>query len=307
MKICMACMREYSESEAQCPFCGYSKSQMQQDIEDYPEALPPETILGGRFILGRILSLSDFSVIYYSWDALLCRRVAIREFFPYGLGERDPETGDICFETDQEKMLFEKGADVFEEEAVKLHENQDIDGIVHIYRIIRDHGTVYTVMEYLDGITLQDVLDEQGIESGSQGRNLVEGIARVIDTFHDRGICHYNLCPENIFIDHAGQIKITDFSGAKREIYRVLKRNVNLMDVRYAAPEVLSEADAGQKADLYSLGAIWYRIDKGKEPPQSRFLRREKRGLRVESSPSAERIEKLTMPNPNLRPVRAFE
>ena len=306
MKICMCCMREYSEG-TQCPFCGYSREQMLQEIMEFPGVIPPETILSGRFILGRVLSVSDFSVIYLTWDALLRRRVAVREYFPYGLGTRRPGTVSIEFESEQMRLLFEKGADAFEKEYNRLLQNQDIDGIIHIYKVFRTNGTVYAVMEYVEGITLRDILDEQGIEKGVQGRNLMTGIGRIVDLFHERGIVHFNLCPENIFIDNIGQIRILDFSEAKFEVSRMLKSSVNIMDFRYAAPEISIGGPADKQADVYSLGAIWYRIEAGKEPPHSRFMKKGKKGLIVNGSSSSRGIGKMTMPAPSERPVWAAE
>ncbi len=301
MKKCMCCMRDYSESEEKCPFCGYSEIERQQDMEDYPEALAAETILAGRFILGRILSITDFSVIYLSWDALLRRRVAIREFYPLGLGERDRTTGQICFHSQQEKLLFDQGAALFEAEGKRLNENQDIEGILHVFRLIHENNTVYMVMEYLEGVTLRDVMDENRVETEDQIRKLVMGIRMITDLCHDRGIVHYNLCPENIFIEQSGQIRLIDFSDSKREVYRLLNRNAQILDPRYAAPEVLSSRSAGAKADLYSIGAIWYRLETGREPPHSRFARKGGEGLSVTTSSDSRQIELLTKQNPDLR------
>ena len=268
MKKCMCCMRDYSEGSQECPLCGYSDAQMMNDIEEFPEALHPETILAGRFILGRILSENDFSIIYISWDALLQRRVAIREYFPLGLGTRREGKSEIVFESEQEKLFFERGRDIFEREANVLNKNQDIEGILQVYRIIRENETSYIVMEYLEGTTIQDGFDGENTISEQQIDAVICEIAEIIDRFHSRGIIHYNLSPENIFLDDTGRIRITDFGDAKREVYRILNRNINILDLRYTAPEVLSGETSGYNSEMYSLGARCYRMVTGNEPPQ---------------------------------------
>ncbi|MDO5346293.1 MAG: protein kinase [Lachnospiraceae bacterium] len=304
MKKCMCCMRDYGEDGQQCPLCGYSEVQMKNDIREFPEALYPETILAGRFILGRALSINDFSIIYISWDALLQRRVVVREYFPFGLGIRRAGEPEILFENEQESLLFERGREIFEREAKLLNENQDIEGIIHIYRVIRENNTSYAVMEYLEGNTLQDEMDGGETISKKQIDAVIYEIAGIIDCFHSRGISHYNLNPENIFRDDAGRIRITDFGDAKREVYRMLDRNANILDLRYTAPEVLSGETAGYKSDLYSLGAIYYRMLVGKEPPLSRTRRKKKRGFGA-GSPESRIIEALTNPVLAMRPAEA--
>lgn len=305
MKKCMCCMRDYSEDERECPLCGYSEAQMKSDIEEFPEALHPETILAGRFILGRTLSVNDFSIIYISWDALLQRRVAIREYFPFGLGTRKEGRTEIGFETEQESMFFERGRDIFEREARLLNKNQDIEGIIHIYRIIRENNTSYIVMEYLEGNTLQDELDTEITISKEQVNAILHELAGVVDRFHSRGITHYNLNPENIFWDESGRIRVTDFGDAKREVYRILERNVNILDLRYTAPEVLSGENAGYKSDMYSLGAIYYRMLTGKEPPLSRTSKKKKGGFWSGDFETDKIIKALTDPVLAMRPAEA--
>lgn len=305
MKKCMCCMRDYSEDGQSCPLCGYSEAQMRNDIREFPEALHPETILAGRFILGRTLSVNDFSIIYISWDALLQRRVAIREYLPLGLGARREGETEISFETEQESRLFEKGREIFEQEAKLLNQNQDIEGIVHIYRMIRENNTSYIVMEYLEGNTLQDELEEGETISLNQVNAFMHEVAGILDLAHARGISHYNLNPENIFRDETGRIRITDFGDAKREVYRMLERNVNILDLRYTAPEVLSGENAGYKSDIYSIGAIYYRLLMGKEPPLSRNRKKKKKSFRAGSPEAGKIIEALMDPVADMRPAEA--
>ena len=304
MKKCMSCMREYADNLQSCPLCGYSEEQMHQDILDFPEAIPPKTILMGRYIIGRVLSMNDFSIVYMTWDALLQNRVVIREYLPFPLGIRQPGNLTIRCSSEQEQKYFDRGMELFEKEARLLNENQDVDGIVHVLRTFRENSTAYMVMEYIEGLTLQDLLDDLNPPGGRRLEEIMRRLGSVVDGFHARGIIHFNLTPENIFISDSGVVTVTDFSDAKREVFRILQRNGNMIDLRYAAPEVIEGESAGAKADMYSLGAICYRLQTGKEPPQSRTLKRKKTGLSGTGALS-QVTEALTMPNPELRPVEA--
>lgn len=305
MRKCMGCMRDYSESEQTCPFCGYSQARMRWDAEEFPEALAPETILGERFIIGRALSVNDFSNIYLSWDALLQRRVAVREYFPAGLGRREKGQAEIAFPSDKNQLLFEKGRDIFEREADLLNRNQDVEGIVKVYRIIRENGTSYAVMEYLEGKTLRDSLEDEELTDRKALDQIIRDMAKIIDAFHERGIVHYNLCPENIYLDENGGIRVLDFGSAKRAVCRIFKWDTDLLDLRYAAPEVLRGEEGGAGSDLYSLGAIYYRMVTGKEPPQSRPRRKKKGGLKAVDASAEGAIQSLTVPDIGKRPANA--
>ncbi len=303
MKKCMCCMRDYSETGGACPICGYSEEQMRLDAEKNAEALKPETILKGRFILGRVLDMSDFSILYIAWDALLSRRVVIREYFPLGISERNLSSGQIRSGSAQDQLKFEKGCDVFEEENRILSHNQDIPELVNIYRTFRENGTSYSVSEYLEGYTLQDYLDTKGDEFPPEKRTLLfRQILDIVGKLHERGIVHLNLAPENIYMNDDGKLKIIDFGAAKRVVYELRDEDLRIFDDRYSAPEVLLGGQIGPAADMYSLGAIYYQMITGKYPPRSISRIKKRQGLKVADSTAAPVIDLLTNPDLPARP-----
>ena len=80
MKKCMGCMRDYAENYERCPVCGYSEEQIKIEQGEKPEILSPETILGGRYIIGRVLSYTEYAITYIAWDALLQNRDGNQDF-----------------------------------------------------------------------------------------------------------------------------------------------------------------------------------------------------------------------------------
>ncbi len=289
---CMGCMRDYGENNSRCPVCGYSKEQARADEKNFPEILKPATILEGRFIVGRYLSCSDFSIVYVAWDALLRKRVAIKEFFPYGLGERGEENL-IEFESTQEKAVFEKGMQLFEEEAKLLGKNQDIKEIVEVYRCVRANNTSYMVMEYMEGCTLQDWLEGSVRIEDLSVNDVFRKLMLSVDTIHERGIGHYNLAPDNIYLDEEGNVRLLDFGFAKKEYLKLTDDALDLFSSSYTAPEVLMMEAADKNADLYSLGTIYYRMLTGKDPaPCLKRLKRKSR-LRVKEAEHERKINLL--------------
>lgn len=270
MKKCMGCMRDYGEEYNQCPACGYSQEQADADKKRMPEILPAGTILSGRYILGRVLSNTDYSIIYMAWDALLLKRVAVREYFPVGLGRRSKRTNKISVQNSEKKKMFLYGLHAFEKEMILLHKMQDITGIVEVYRCIRENNTTYAVMEYLQGCTLQDRLDQEKRISPGEAGQIFRGLAGVLENLHARGICHGNLSPDSIYLEDTGRMRLIDFGGAKLQAYRKIGAEMEIFQTAYLAPEVMKGQAPEKNADLYSLGMIYARMLSGKEPKEGR-------------------------------------
>lgn len=292
MKKCMGCMRDYSETNGRCPVCGYSDEDGMTVGAETSEVLPPETIIGGRFILGRVLSCSDFSIVYIAWDALLQRRTAIKEYFPINLGTRRVGSAEIQFLSSNEQAIFEEGKEVFEKEVEILNQNQDIQELVNIYRYIRENNTSYMVMEYLEGCTLQDYMDDNPKMDGGSFKGIFAMIMDAVNALHDKGIGHYNLSPDNIYLEKSGRVRLLDFGMAKKEVYRMMQKKVDYYREEYISPEILLGKPAKLNADLYSLGAIYYYMMTGKEPKSSLHRNRRHSKLRI-SDKTDERIVNL--------------
>ncbi len=300
-------MRDYEEYNGVCPVCGYPQNPGKKERKRFPQSLPPETILGGRYILGRVLSASNFSFVYIAWDALLEKRVAVKEYFPSGLSvERKGK--ELSFPLEAKQEVFEKGRDCFAKEGMLLGENQDIPQIVEIYRIIEENQTAYQVMEYLEGCTLRDCLDERSPYVTLSFPEIARGLSAALEALQRRSLCHYGLSPDHIYLQEDGHIRLLSFSGAKREFVRLQPGCAGqLFDECYTAPEVLLGRNLCEKADFYSLGTILFSVLTGKAPKAS--LKRRKRPGRLKvSGPFGEALNSLAqaMPGKRLDDLRKF-
>ena len=86
------------------------------------------------------------------------------------------------------------------QEARKLAQLGDVDGIVHIFDSFEANNTAYIVMEYLDGETLEDHLQRVGILPEEQALELIVPILKTLDEVHSHGILHRDIAPDNIFL-----------------------------------------------------------------------------------------------------------
>lgn len=261
MRRCLSCMREYYEESNACPVCGYSEKQRLADERRMPAAFPMENILGARFLVGRVLSMTEYSYLYLAWDMLLNRKVVIREYFPKQFADR--KKGELSL-TIKDPVSFEEGRENFIKEAQRLIRNQSIDEICHIYRHFPENGTQYQVMEWVDGITLQDHLGKRKIDAAEADALFAE-LGAVLGRMQQKKLIHANLSPDNIILTSAGQIKVMDFGAAKRDFARRHKKE-SLFHQGYFAPEHFEEEEPGFALDMYSLGALYYRMLLGKTP-----------------------------------------
>ena len=81
-------MRDYNDNYDRCPVCGYSAWNIEEDIRQKEDSLKAETILNARYIIGRVLSYTEYGITYLAWDALLQQRVVIKEYLPVNSSRR---------------------------------------------------------------------------------------------------------------------------------------------------------------------------------------------------------------------------
>ncbi len=299
MKKCMGCMIEYIDDVTVCPACGYSQAAMQKEMQQFSERLPIETILGGRYILGRLLSITDYSMIYSAWDALLQTRVAVREYFPSDFSYRAENKTDIEFYDDDSKTSFEKGRKAFEEEAQRIFLIQAVAESVNYYRIIQENHTSYIVMEYLEGITLADYMETRDVCTEDEATDLMNRIIKVMDVMYQKNILHLNLSPDHIYLNDKNEIHLIDYGCAKAEYFKIADCEPEIYLEDYISPEVLEGKDAGRSSDLYSLGCIGYYLLSGNAPTRKNLSRL--KGVADKKSALSQRIQLLTSKQPELR------
>lgn len=134
-----------------------------------------------------------------------------------------------------------------------------------------DSGDYYFVMEYVDGVNLRDVLHGDHLEP-EKALAIVPQICEALQYAHERGIVHRDIKPENILIDSRGQVKIADFGLAKLIDPSSYNENISRVGQRmgtghYMAPEQVQDStDVDHRADIYSLGVVFYEMLTGGLP-----------------------------------------
>lgn len=261
---CLGCMREI-DSEGCCPFCGYDAAQ----IEENPVFLHPGTVLNDRYMLGRVLGQGGFGITYIGYDEVLHTRIAVKEFFPAGLVQRNTQQMTIQ-PYSQSAQDFAHSREKFLEEARTLAKFSDEPGIVGIKDCFAANGTAYMVMQYLDGISLKQYLEEKGgVLPPDEAVRILTPVMDVLRQIHQQGIIHRDISPDNIMITVQGQVKLIDF-GAARQLMGGERSLSVLLKPGYAPEEQYrTKGEQGPWTDVYGLCATLYRMVTGVVPPES--------------------------------------
>jgi serine/threonine protein kinase len=143
--------------------------------------------------------------------------------------------------------------------------------IMQVYEIGEVDGTYFIAMEYINGSSLQEVLDEKGRLSGEGTLKIGIQVAKALEFAFSQRIIHRDIKPENILISREGEVKITDL-GLAKELKRYVSVNITktgegIGTLHYMSPEqVENTRDVDQRADIYSLGATLYECLCGQPP-----------------------------------------
>jgi serine/threonine protein kinase len=142
--------------------------------------------------------------------------------------------------------------------------------IVAVYDFGEAGGFHYLVMEYVDGLTLRQLLQTRKL-SPEEALAIVPKICGALQFAHERGIVHRDIKPENILLDKQGQVKIADFGIAKivgQPAQAALTQDKQIIGTpHYMAPEQIEKpATVDHRADIYSLGVVFYEMLTGELP-----------------------------------------
>jgi len=139
--------------------------------------------------------------------------------------------------------------------------------IVNIYDIETQDETHYLIMEYVNGLTLAQLLKAQGVFPPDKAAGIICDVALALSHSHAKGIIHRDIKPANIMIDENGVVKVTDFGIARATESTSLTQSVIIGTPKYMAPErIKAEKDIDGRSDIYSLGIVFYEIVTGKVP-----------------------------------------
>jgi len=200
----------------------------------------------------------------------------------------------------------------FQQDMEALAQLEDYPNIVRAYDFFKDpdvDDTYYLALELVDGRMLREIIDDETEELtlARSARYLVP-VADALAYCHQKGIVHRNLTPYSIYVTDEGQVKLGDFDFARVPAIgqTISKTGQVLVENKYIAPEQLDDPrHADFRADLYSLGAVWYdMLFRRPESDPVRLALIEKSDL---PDDVRQLLRSLLAPRPDDRPKSALE
>lgn len=266
MKLCMGCMNQMDEKLTVCPHCGFNEAALRQ--ESY--YLKPGTIIGGKYIVGKALSYGGYTVTYIGMDAEKTRKVMIKEYLPSDFSTRSEGDTEVTIYSGDACEQFEQGLTTFLNEANRIGQLQDPQGIMRVYDCVAENDTGYVISEYLEGRTLKQIMEEGKQFPVQEAKEFVCRILEGLRQVHPLNIIHCDISPETILVTNTGEIKLLDF-GATRYVTTANSKSLAIILKQGFAPEeqYRSRGERGPWTDVYALGAVMYYMITGVVPVES--------------------------------------
>jgi len=262
-------------------------------------------LIDNRYLLQRILASGGMATIYAGLDTRLDRPVAVKIMHPH-LANDEAFVGRFIKEAKATAALS--------------HPN-----IVSIQDQGWNEGgapAVFIVMELVEGSTLRDFLNEQGVLSIDQLFQFLNPVVSALSAAHRIGIIHRDIKPENILIAKDGRVKVADFGLAAGSIIgqtMTVESSVVLGSVSYLSPEQVQRGIADARSDIYALGIVMFEMLAGKKPYEGetpiqiayKHVNERIPNIRSINEAIPEQIAEIifaaTSPNPDQRPKDAEE
>jgi eukaryotic-like serine/threonine-protein kinase len=208
-------------------------------------------VLGPYRILDQI-GKGGMGTVYLGEHATLKRRVAVKV---------------LARELAENKAAVERFLREARSASSLTHQN-----IVRVHHVGQAGGTHYIVMEYVEGVTLEQVVDRKGPFSIAEAAQIAIQAATGLQHAHERGFVHRDIKPENLMITKDGMIKILDMgltknvTSASDNLTGVMNTKGILGTLDYLSPEQAIQGDVDARSDVYSLGATMFMLVTGHSP-----------------------------------------
>lgn len=203
--------------------------------------------LGGRYEILYRVGGGGMAVVYKAKDILLNRYVAIKV-----LNESLSNDSEFIRRFSREAQAA----------ASLSHPN-----VVNVYDVGREGHIHYIVMEYVEGPTLKEYIQENGPLPPEEAVHIASQICDALAHAHENQIIHRDIKPHNILLGYNGRVKVTDFGIARAATSSTITQTGSVMgSVHYFSPEQARGGVIGEKSDLYSLGIVMYEMVTGELP-----------------------------------------
>ena len=215
------------------------------------QELVPGTVFANRYRIDQIIGRGGMGVVYKAVDAQLDETVAIKTL-PGDVMSRSPE--------DLERFKRE----------IRLARKITHRNVLRTYDYGEAEGVYFISMEFVRGYTLAELLEEAPSHQmvPRVGMGIARQICRGLEAAHEQGIIHRDIKPQNVLIDHKGEVKLMDFGIARMaEAHEGMTQAGLIVGTpHYMSPEQVQGKQLDPRSDVYSMGVMLYEMLAGQKP-----------------------------------------
>ena len=226
-------------------------------------------ILENRYHVESILGIGGFGITYKAHDDTLDCTVVIKEYLPEECGARDGDSISVIPRTNREDD-YHYGLEKYLEEARVLAKFKN-PNIVKVTNFIKANGTAYIIMDFEDGIALDEWLKKKSDSVDEKSiLQIIVPVLKGLTEVHKAGLLHRDIKPGNIFLRKEGGPLLIDFGAARQALGEQSKSISAIISMGYAPPEqYTTRGKQGPYTDLYAVGAVLYKLITGETPIDS--------------------------------------
>jgi beta-lactam-binding protein with PASTA domain/tRNA A-37 threonylcarbamoyl transferase component Bud32 len=203
-------------------------------------------LLDGRYQVRSRIARGGMATVYLAHDLRLERRVAIKVMHSH-------LSDDNTF---KDRFIQEARS------AARLANPH----VVSVFDQGQDLDMAYLVMEHLPGITLRELIRDNGKLTPRQAADILDAVLSGLAAAHRAGIVHRDVKPENVLLADDGRIKIGDFGLARAASANTATGQALLGTIAYLSPELVTRGQADTRSDIYALGIMMYEMLTGEQP-----------------------------------------
>lgn len=222
-------------------------STREQTTHEAPD-LPTGGLFAGRFEILEEVGAGGMGMVYRAIDRQLGEQVALKTLRPELI--RDPSV------TERFKTEIRVARHISNKHVVRTHDIGEHDGVF------------FLTMEYVEGMTVRELLDTRGRLGVAPTLAIATQLAHSLIAAHEQGVIHRDIKPQNLLLDAAGVLKVMDFGVA-----RLAARGAGLTEAgmlvgtpAYMAPEQMLSEEFDHRVDLYATGVVLYECLTGRLP-----------------------------------------